>query len=74
MTESNRMDRRENQLIDMRLVVSAFLETVTYHQHNFERMQRNFESNNNKLTVLMTEIRNIRADTQAIQTDKDSGN
>ena len=34
----------ENQLIDIRLAVSALLETSVIYQRNFEVMQRNFDS------------------------------
>ncbi|MCL1464664.1 hypothetical protein [Argonema galeatum] len=53
MTNSDRFNRMEDQLIDMRLAVSAVLETATQHQRNFETIQRNFEP-------LMTEIRDIK--------------
>ncbi len=68
MTESgDRINRMDLQLIDMRLAVSALLETVTQHQRNFETVQRNFESNNHRFTAIMTEIRDIRVDMQEMQ-------
>ena len=67
MTESNRIDRMEYHLIDMRLAVTALLETVTHHQRNFETIQRNLESNNNRFTIIMTEIRDIRSNMQKMQ-------
>ncbi len=69
MTEGDRINRMEDQLIDMRLAVSALLETVTQHQRNFETIQRNFESNNHRFTAIMTEIRDIRVDMQEMRTD-----
>jgi hypothetical protein len=59
MTNDNRLDRRENQLIDMRLAVSALLETVTQDQRNFETIQRNFEVMQRNFDLVMTEIRDI---------------
>jgi chromosome segregation ATPase len=69
MTENNRMDRMEDQLIDMRLAVSALLETVTQHQRNFETIQRNFETTNNRFVAIISEIRDIRTDMQQTRTD-----
>jgi chromosome segregation ATPase len=62
MTQDDRINRMENQLIDMRLAVSALLETVTQHQRNFETVQRNFET-------VITEIRDIRLDMQEMRAD-----
>ncbi|MBC5795739.1 hypothetical protein H5968_11425 [Sphaerospermopsis sp. LEGE 00249] len=57
-----RMDKMENQLIDMRLAVSALLETATHHQRNFETMQRNFDT-------LVLEIRDMRSDMMQMQSE-----
>ncbi|MEL6381537.1 MAG: hypothetical protein AAFQ89_03505 [Cyanobacteria bacterium J06626_18] len=38
------ISRLQDQVIDMRLAVSALLETVTRHQANHEAAQRNFET------------------------------
>jgi septation ring formation regulator EzrA len=62
MTQDDRINRMENQLIDMRLAVSALLETVTQHQRNFETVQRNFET-------VITEIRDIRLDMREMRVD-----
>jgi chromosome segregation ATPase len=76
MTQDDRINRMENQLIDMRLAVSALLETVTQHQRNFETIQRNFEtiwstleSHNQRFTAIMTEIRDIRLDMREMRVD-----
>ncbi len=69
MTENNRMDRMEDQLIDMRLAVSALLETVTQHQRNFETIQRNFETTNNRFVAVVSEIKDIRTDMQQMRAD-----
>jgi septation ring formation regulator EzrA len=62
MTQDDRINRMDMQLIDMRLAVSALVETVTQHQRNFETVQRNFET-------VITEIRDIRLDMQEMQSE-----
>ena len=63
MTESgDRINRMQDQLIDLRLAVSALRETVTQHQ-------RNFESNNHRFTDIMTEIRDIRVAMREMRAD-----
>jgi chromosome segregation ATPase len=61
-TNDERLDRVEDHMIDMRLAVSALLETVTQHQRNFETIQRNFET-------LTTEMREMRSDMQEMRSD-----
>lgn len=61
-TEGDRINRMEDQLIDMRLAVSALLETVTQHQRNFETIQRNTQ-------LVIAEMRDIRADMRDIRAD-----
>lgn len=69
MTNDDRLNRLENQMIDIRLAVSALLETVTQHQRNFETIQRNFELTQRNIDSLVTEIRDIRADTREMQAE-----
>ncbi|MBR8837242.1 MAG: hypothetical protein DSM106950_25360 [Stigonema ocellatum SAG 48.90 = DSM 106950] len=69
MTEGDRINRMDSQLIDMPLAVSALLETVTQHQRNFEIIQRNFETTNNRFTAIITEIFDIRVDMQEMQSE-----
>jgi septation ring formation regulator EzrA len=70
MTEdNNRLNGMEDQLIDMRLAVSALLETVTQHQRNFETIQRNFETTNNRFEMIVTELRDIRTDMRDMRAD-----
>jgi hypothetical protein len=38
MSSEERMDKMENQLIDMRLAVSGLLETTAVHQRNFDTL------------------------------------
>ena len=49
------MDKVENQLIDMRLAVSALLETTAVYQRNFE--------------IMIAEIREIQMDVRGLQTE-----
>ncbi len=69
MTEGDRINRMEDQLIDMRLAVSALLETVTQHQRNFETIQRNFETMNHRFIDIATELRDIRVDMREMQSE-----
>jgi chromosome segregation ATPase len=55
MTSDDRLNRLENETIDLRLAVSALLNTVTVHQRNFE--------------VLVTEIRDIRVDMRQMEAE-----
>jgi chromosome segregation ATPase len=55
MTNEDRFGRLENQVIDIRVAVSTLIETTELHQRNFE--------------VLVTEIREIRADMREIRSD-----
>ncbi|RCJ23122.1 hypothetical protein A6S26_00755 [Nostoc sp. ATCC 43529] len=70
MTEDkNRINRMEDQLIDMRLAVSVLLETVTQHQRNFETMQRNFDTVSTEIRDIRIDMREIRADMQEMRAD-----
>jgi hypothetical protein len=59
----------ENQLIDIRLAVSALLETVAIHQRNFEVMQRNFDSVVIEIREMQSEVREIQLDVRGLQTE-----
>lgn len=48
--------------IDMRLAVSALLETSIHYQRNFDTIQRNFE-------MVIAEIREIRSDMLQMQSE-----
>ena len=70
MTDTDdRLNRLEDQMIDMRLAVSALLETVTQHQRNFETIQRNFERISIEIRDMKIEIRDLRTDTLQIQSE-----
>ncbi|WP_413172342.1 hypothetical protein [Anabaena azotica] len=66
----------ENQLIDMRLAVSALLETAAVHQRNFDTIQRNFEmviaeirDMRSDMVQMQSEIREIQMDVRGLQTE-----
>lgn len=69
MTEGDRINRMEDLLIDMRLAVSALLETVTQHQRNFETIQRNFQTMQGNFDIVVAEIRDIRIEMLQMQSE-----
>ena len=69
MSNQERIDNMENQLIDIRLAVSALLETVAIHQRNFEVMQRNFDSVVIEIREMQSEVREIQLDVRGLQTE-----
>lgn len=62
MSESNnipnRVDRLENDVIDLKVAVSALISTTEVHQRNFETTNRNIEMINRNIE---TQQRNIDA-------------
>ena len=63
-----RVDRLENREIDLRMAVSALVETVNLHQANFEAMQRNIEAMNRQSEQRARETdRKFEAIVEAIQ-------
>jgi chromosome segregation ATPase len=69
MSNQERMDNMENQLIDIRLAVSALLETSVIYQRNFEVMQRNFDSVVIEIREMQSEIREMRSDIREMQSE-----
>ncbi|UJL33800.1 hypothetical protein C6N34_000585 [Cylindrospermopsis raciborskii Cr2010] len=69
MSNQERIDNIENQLIDIRLAVSALLETVAIHQRNFEVLQRNFDSVVTEMREIQSEVREIQLDVRGLQTE-----
>ncbi|MEG4284684.1 hypothetical protein QUB68_16265 [Microcoleus sp. A006_D1] len=55
MTESsnipNRVDRLENDAIDIKVAVSALISTTEVHQRNFETINRNIETMNRNMEI-----------------------
>lgn len=62
MSESNdipnRVDRLENDVIDLKVAVSALISTTEVHQRNIETMNRNIETQQRNIE---TQQRNIDA-------------
>ncbi|WP_293338060.1 hypothetical protein [Microcoleus sp. CAWBG58] len=56
MTESsnlpNRVDRLENDTIDLKVAVSALISTTEVHQRNIETMNRNIETMNRNIETM----------------------
>ncbi len=68
MAESDdRINKFEDQMIDMRLAVSAMLDTVSQHQMNFERIAIEIREMRSDMREMQVEIREIRDDTREIQ-------
>ncbi len=76
----NQVSRLENSNIDIRLAVSALIETATQHQLNFEAMERRmeasqaesnrrFEESNRRFEALLAEIQIIKAEIRGLQTE-----
>jgi predicted RNase H-like nuclease (RuvC/YqgF family) len=79
MTQSNntpnRINRLENDVIDLKLATSSLIETVEIHQRNFELMiaemqrdraqaQAHLDSQEHRIELLLTEMQRDRAQVQ----------
>ena len=75
-----RVDRLENREIDLRMAVSAMIDTVNLHQANFEAMQRNMEAMNRqseqraretdrKFEVIVQAIQTMQSEIRGLQTE-----
>ena len=75
-----RVDRLENREIDLRMAVSAMIDTVNLHQANFEAMQRNMEAmnrqseqrareNDRKFEVIVQAIQTMQSEIRGLQTE-----
>jgi len=80
MTESsnipNRVDRLENDAIDIKVAVSALISTTEVHQRNIETMNRNIEiqqGNIDAMLQLMTQslqrMEVVELDIRGLQTE-----
>ncbi|MCW6048968.1 hypothetical protein K4039_02465 [Lyngbya sp. CCAP 1446/10] len=80
MTESsnipNRVDRLENDAIDIKVAVSALISTTEVHQRNIETMNRNIEiqqRNIDAMLQLMTQslqrMEMVELDIRGLQTE-----
>ncbi|NJK74591.1 MAG: hypothetical protein HC786_00105 [Richelia sp. CSU_2_1] len=77
MSESNdipnRVDRLENDVIDLKVAVSALISTTEVHQRNFETMNRNIEAmlqlmaqSLERMEVMESEIRGLQTENRRI--------
>lgn len=73
MTESddrlNRLENLENQMIDIRMAVSALLETAAQHQQNFERLATEIRDIKVEIRDIKVEIRDLRSDMQVMNAE-----
>lgn len=52
----NRVDRLENDVIDIKVAVSALISTTEIHQRNIETMNRNIETMNRNIEIHQSNI------------------
>ena len=75
-----RVDRLENREIDLRMAVSALIETVNVHQANFEAMQRQSEQRAREtdrkfdaiveaIQTMQSEIKEMQSEVRGLQTE-----
>lgn len=80
MTESsnipNRVERLENDAIDIKVAVSALIATTEVHQRNIETMNRNIEAmfqimtqSLQRMEIMELDIRDIQTDIRGLQTE-----
>ena len=69
MSEEERINKIESQQIDMRLAISGILATIAHHQISLETSQRNFETIQDNIITIVSEIRDIRLDMQQMQSE-----
>ncbi|ADI64837.1 conserved hypothetical protein ['Nostoc azollae' 0708] len=66
MSSEERMDKMENELIDMRLAVSGLLETTAVHQRNFNTLVMEIRNMRADMVQIQSEIRGIQMDVQGL--------
>ena len=68
-----RVDRLENREIDLRMAVSALIDTVNLHQANFEAMQRQSEQRaretDRKFEAIVEAIQVMQSEIRGLQTE-----
>ncbi|MCU0541896.1 MAG: hypothetical protein MUE44_06850 [Oscillatoriaceae cyanobacterium Prado104] len=80
MTEASnipsRVDRAENDIIDIKLAISALISTTEVHQRNIETMNRNIEGmfqimtqSLQRMEAMESEIRDIKTEIRGLQTE-----
>jgi hypothetical protein len=73
MTQSNdipnRIDRIENDIMDIKLAVSALISTTEVHQRNIETMNRNIEAMFQLMTQSLQRMEVMESDIRGLQTE-----
>jgi len=80
MTEASdlpsRVDRIENDTIDIKVAISALISTTEIHQRNIETMNRNIEAmfqimtqSLQRMEIMESDIREIQTDIRGLQTE-----
>ena len=73
MSESSdlptRVDRLENDAIDIKVAVSALISTTEIHQRNIETMNRNIEAMLQLMTQSLQRMEVVESDIRGLQTE-----
>jgi hypothetical protein len=73
MTQSNdipnRIDRIENDIMDIKLAVSTLISTTEVHQRNIETMNRNIEAMFQLMTQSLQRMEVMESDIRGLQTE-----
>ena len=62
----NRVDRLENDAIDIKVAVSALISTTEIHQRNIETMNRNIETMNRNIEIHQGNIETMNHNIEAM--------
>jgi hypothetical protein len=65
----NRVDRVENEVIDIKVAISALISTTEIHQRNIETMNRNMEAMFQIMTQSLQRMEIIESDIRGLQTE-----
>ena len=65
----NRVDRLENDAIDLKVAVSALISTTEIHQRNIETMNRNIEAMLQLMTQSLQRMEVVESDIRGLQTE-----
>ncbi|MEG3898781.1 MULTISPECIES: hypothetical protein [unclassified Microcoleus] len=65
----NRVERLENDAIDIKVAVSALISTTEVHQRNIEIMNRNIEAMLQLMTQSLQRMEVVESDIRGLQTE-----
>ncbi|MEG4345991.1 hypothetical protein QUB70_22320 [Microcoleus sp. A003_D6] len=65
----NRVDRLENDAIDLKVAVSALISTTEIHQRNIEANQRNIDAMLQLMTQSLQRMEVVELDIRGLQTE-----